>query len=68
MYSRMTIKKTRKLVVRLSEEDYEKLERYAAEVDIPMSQVIRQYIKELPETILKCKLPKNSALPEESMI
>lgn len=64
----MPIKKTRKLVVRLSEEDYKKLERYAAEVDISMSQVIRQSIKELPETILKCKIPKNIALPEESMI
>ena len=68
MCSQMTIKKTRKLVVRLSEEDYEKLERYAAEVDIPMSQVIRHYIKELPETIFQHKIPKNTALPEESMI
>lgn len=38
----------RRLEIRLSEEDYRKLESYANQKDVSMAQVLREYIKRLP--------------------
>lgn len=40
--------KDKRLQIRLSEEDYNKLESYASQKDISMAQVLREYIKRLP--------------------
>jgi len=40
--------KDKRLQIRLSEEEYNKLESYARQKDISMAQVIREYIKRLP--------------------
>lgn len=40
--------KEKRLQIRLSEEDYNKLESYAKQKDISMAQVLREYIKRLP--------------------
>ena len=40
--------KDKRLEIRLSEEDYRKLEKYAESKDVSMAQVLRQYIKRLP--------------------
>jgi hypothetical protein len=38
----------KRLEIRLTEEDYRKLEAYANQKDISMAQVLRDYIKRLP--------------------
>lgn len=40
----------KRLEIRLSEENYRKLESYANQKDISMAQVLREYIKRLPRT------------------
>jgi predicted DNA-binding protein len=41
--------KERRLQIRLSDEDYVKLENYAKQKDVSMAQVLREYIKRLPK-------------------
>ncbi|NJK51312.1 DNA-binding protein [Candidatus Gracilibacteria bacterium] len=41
--------KEKRLQIRLSEADYNKLEAYANQKDISMAQVLRDYIKRLPK-------------------
>lgn len=40
--------KEKRLQIRLSEAEYNKLESYASQKDISMAQVLREYIKRLP--------------------
>lgn len=40
--------KEKRLQIRLSQIDYDKLEAYASQKDISMAQVLRDYIKRLP--------------------
>jgi len=40
--------KEKRLQIRLSEAEYNKLEAYASQKDISMAQVLREYIKRLP--------------------
>jgi glucokinase len=40
--------KEKRLQIRLSEAEYNKLESYATQKDISMAQVLRDYIKRLP--------------------
>jgi hypothetical protein len=41
----------KRLEIRLSELDYNKLEAYAKQKDVSMAQVLREYIKRLPKPI-----------------
>jgi predicted DNA-binding protein len=41
--------KEKRLQIRMSEEDYAKLEAYAKQKDVSMAQVLREYIKRLPK-------------------
>ncbi|MBV9389810.1 MAG: hypothetical protein JOZ78_25585 [Chroococcidiopsidaceae cyanobacterium CP_BM_ER_R8_30] len=40
--------KEKRLQIRLSDEDYNRLESFAKQKDISMAQVLREYIKRLP--------------------
>jgi predicted DNA binding CopG/RHH family protein len=40
--------KEKSLRIRLSEEDFKRLQDYANHKDVPMSQIIRDYIRRLP--------------------
>jgi predicted DNA binding CopG/RHH family protein len=44
----MPMSKDKRLQIRLSELDYQRLETYASQKDISMAQVLRDYIKRLP--------------------
>jgi predicted DNA-binding protein len=44
-----SIAKEKRLQIRMSEEDYAKLEAYAKQKDVSMAQVLREYIKRLPK-------------------
>jgi predicted DNA binding CopG/RHH family protein len=41
--------KEKSIRVRLSDEDFERLKKYATKKDVPMSQIIRDYIRKLPK-------------------
>jgi predicted DNA binding CopG/RHH family protein len=41
--------KEKRLQIRMSEEDYMRIETYARKKDISMAQVLREYIKRLPK-------------------
>jgi predicted DNA-binding protein len=44
--------KEKRLEIRLSDEDFARLERYAKQKDISMAQVLREYIKRLPKPVV----------------
>lgn len=43
--------KEKRLEIRLSDEDFARLEAYAEHKDISMAQVLREYIKRLPKPV-----------------
>ncbi|MGH2413839.1 MAG: ribbon-helix-helix protein, CopG family [Microcystaceae cyanobacterium] len=51
--------KEKRLQIRLSDEDYAKLEAYAQQKDVSMAQVLRDYIKRLPKPVTYSKLRTN---------
>jgi predicted DNA-binding protein len=45
----MTMAKEKRLQIRLSNEDFAKLDAYAKQKDVSMAQILREYIKRLPQ-------------------
>jgi hypothetical protein len=43
--------KEKRLQIRLSDQDYAKLEAYAQQKDVSMAQILREYIKRLPKPV-----------------
>jgi predicted RNA-binding protein len=44
------IARTNKIIVRLTDKEKERLENYAVDLGVSMSEVIQDYIKSLPDT------------------
>ncbi len=44
--------KEKRLEIRLSDEDFARLESYAKQKDVSMAQVLREYIKRLPKPVV----------------
>lgn len=42
--------KEKRLQIRLSDEDFARLEAYARQKDVSMAQILRDYIKRLPKS------------------
>lgn len=44
-------KRLKRVEIRLNDAEYQKVERFAMEKGMPMAEVLRDYIKSLPDTV-----------------